>query len=331
MYRHQGRQRWYTIGTYPPLSLAEARKIAKRKLADVQKGGDPATEAIEERKALEGRDTFAWLAGLYLEKHARPFKRASSVREDERNISRELLPLWGSRKATDISRADVITLIEDVAERPAKVQANRVLALISKIFNFGIQRDLVQNNPAHKVAKPGSEHERERTLKPEELRAVWNALAAEPRHFEIMFKLSLLTGQRPGEVRGMTWPEIDLKGGWWTIPRERTKNKMTHQVPLTDEVRVLLESMRAHNPASDSYLWVAGVTLPLSSPRKALRRITERCGASFTVHDLRRTVATGLGELGCNRTVIAKVLNHSERGVTRIMIGIPTTAKSWKR
>jgi integrase len=275
MYRHQGRQRWYTIGTYPPLSLAEARKIAKRKLADVQKGGDPATEAIEERKALEGRDTFAWLAGLYLEKHARPFKRASSVREDERNISRELLPLWGSRKATDISRADVITLIEDVAERPAKVQANRVLALISKIFNFGIQRDLVQNNPAHKVAKPGSEHERERTLKPEELRAVWNALAAEPRHFEIMFKLSLLTGQRPGEVRGMTWPEIDLKGGWWTIPRERTKNKMTHRVPLTDEVRVLLESMRAHNPASDSYLWVAGVTLPY-------RVRARHCGGSLS-------------------------------------------------
>ena len=106
-----------TIGTYPPLSLAEARKIAKRKLADVQRGSDPAAEAIEERRQAEGQDTFAWLAETYLEKHARAKKRPRSVKEDERNIQRELLSAWGERKASDISRKDVIALIDRIAER----------------------------------------------------------------------------------------------------------------------------------------------------------------------------------------------------------------------
>lgn len=317
MYRYQGRQRWYTIGTYPPLSLADARQIAKDKLADVQKGKDPAAQAIEERKAIEGRDTFAWLADLYLEKHAREFKKPSSVREDERNIGKELLPLWGTCKAADISRAEVISLVEGIAARPAKIHANRVLALISKIFNFGIQRDLVQNNPAYKVAKPGMEHERERTLDSDEVRAVWEALQAEPKHFQVMFKLMLLTGQRRSEVRLMAWREVDLKAGWWTIPGERTKNKRAHRVPLAGEVRRLLESM--YREGAVDYVFVGRFgDGPLSSPQKALNRIVERSGVGFTVHDLRRTLATGLGELGFGRTVIAKVLNHSEPGVTRI-------------
>jgi integrase len=317
MYRYQGHQRWYTIGTYPPLSLADARQIAKDKLADVQKGSDPAAQAVEERKAIEGSDTFAWLADLYLEKHAREFKKPSSVKEDERNIGKELLPLWGNRKATDITRADVISLIEGIAARPAKIHANRVLALVSKIFNFGIQRDLAQNNPAYKVAKPGMERERERTLNSNEIIAVWGAIEAEPRHFEVMFKLMLLSGQRRSEVRLMAWQEIDLKAGWWTIPSERTKNKKTHRIPLTQEVRALLESMCTDTVGDCVFVGRFGDG-PLSSPQKALTRIVERSGVKFRIHDLRRTLATGLGELGFGRTIIAKVLNHSEPGVTRI-------------
>jgi integrase len=318
MYRHKGRQRWYTIGTYPPLSLADARQITKDKLADVQKGVDPAERGKEERRAAAGLDSFAHLAETYLVKHAREHKKPSSIREDERNIAKELLPIWGSRKATEITKADVISLIEDIAERPARIHANRILALISKMFNFGIQRDLVQSNPAHKVPKPGKERERERTLNDDELLAVWGAIAAEPRHFQVMFKVMLLTGQRRSEVRLMQWSELEMKAGWWTIPGARTKNKRTHRVPLTNEVRALLESMRSDGAAGE-YVFVGRFgDGPLSSPQKALKRIVERSGVNFTVHDLRRTLATGLGELGFGRTVIAKVLNHSEPGVTRI-------------
>ena len=196
--------------------------------------------------------------------------------------------------------------------------ANRVQALISKIYNFGMQRDLVQSNPAHKVAKPGTESERERALNSDELAAVWRALEAEPQHLQVMFKLMLLTGQRPSEVRMLPWKEIDFQTGWWTIPGSRAKNKKTHRVPLTPEVRRLLESMRGADAGEFVFSGRSGKG-PIWSPQKSLRRITERAVVTkFTIHDLRRTVTSGFGELGISRTVMQKVLNHTDPSVTRI-------------
>jgi integrase len=219
---------------------------------------------------------------------------------------------------SEITRPEVILLLQRIADRPAKIMSNRVHALISKIFNFGIQRGLAEQNPAHLVAKVGKERERERTLSADEICAVWSVLESEPRPFQVMFKLSLLTGQRPSEVREMPLSELDLKAGWWTIPGVRTKNHKTHRVPLTDEVRALLESMSTGSEASEFVFAGRFGTGPLSSTRKPLRRIVARSGVKFTVHDLRRTVGTGLAELGFDRGVRDKVLNHTEPGVDRI-------------
>jgi integrase len=292
------------------MSLADARELAKEKLADVQKGGDP---TIEKRRALAA-DTFEALANRYLDEHARRHKKERSIKEDERNIRRELLPIWRNRKAREIARRDVIALVDGIAARGAEIHANRVLALISKIFNFGIAKDIVETSPAHRVPKPGKERHRDRVLNHEEVRAVWEAIEDERPITRGLFKLLLLTGQRRNEVCGMRWPEIDLDAGWWVIPGHRTKNGLAHRVPLVGETLRILQGAAQNGKGSDYVFRGRQHGKPLASPQKALARIAKRSQVDFRVHDLRRTLGTGLAGLGVDRTTIKKVLNHSEQG-----------------
>jgi integrase len=129
-------------------------------------------------------------------------KRARSAHEDEKNIQRELLPAWGNMKANNIRRRDVIALVDGIASR-APIQANRVLAVISTIFNFAIAKEIVEVNPAFRVPKPSSERARERFLDDQEIRAVWKAIEQEGSQNAAMFKLLLLSGQRRDEVMAM--------------------------------------------------------------------------------------------------------------------------------
>jgi integrase len=314
VYRLSGKQRWLTLGTVPPMSLADARKQAKDALADVQKGVDPAAD----KQASRAADTFQALAARYLKEWAHEMKKPGSVREDERNINKDLLPAWGTRKANEIQRRDVIALVDSIAARGAKIHANRVLALISKIFNFGFSKEIVDTNPARLVMKPGKEHRRDRKLVPAEIRAVWESIETEATDTKDLFQLLLLTGQRPGEVRGMPWSEVDLESGWWTIPAERTKSKVEQRLPL---VGVVLEILRHRSSMRDSEYVFSGrfKDEPLASHQKQFARIIERSKVDFQARDLRRTLATNLAELGVERMTIKKILNHSEgKDVTAI-------------
>ena len=296
------------------MSLVDARKQAKDALADVQKGIDPAAEKQSARAA----DTFGALAARYLKEWAHEMKKPRSVKEDERNIKKDLLPLWGTRKANEIQRRDVIALVDGIAARGAKVHANRVLALVSKIFNFGFDKEVVDTNPARLVKKPGKEHRRDRKLLPAEIRAVCESIETEPPDTKDLFQLLLLTGQRPGEVRGMTWSEVDLEVGWWTIPAERTKSKVEQRLPL---VGIVLEILRRRFSTHDSEYVFPGRFKDdsLASHQKQFARIIERSKVNFQARDLRRTLATNLAELGVERMTIKKILNHSEgKDVTAI-------------
>ena len=310
------------IGTYPPLSLADARDLAKLELAKAQKGDDPAAEKqaakAEAAKAAEARGmTFGELAELYLERHAKVHKR--SWHSDELNIRRELLPSWGSRKAADITRAEVIALLDAIKDRGAGIMANRMQPLISKIYNWGIDEAKagLQVNPALRVAPRVPKNDRERVLTPAELRTFWRALDGEGMVGEV-FRVLLLTGQRVGEVRGMRWDEIDLDTGWWTIPGSRTKNKKLHRVPLVGEA---LGIVRARGENREGELVFPsprnGGRRPVAQLNRPFARIAGE-GADFTPHDFRRTVSTGMAELGVDDKVIEKVLNHSDGSVAGI-------------
>ena len=311
-YKVRGRSRWLTLGTYPLVPLTDARSKAKEALATVVQGADPVGERRAEREA----PTFEDLAREYMERHAQPKKR--SWKADERMLQKYVPVSWRAMPAQTITRRQVRDLLDTIAGR-APIQANRVLALLRKVWNFGIKRDLVETNPCALLDRPAPEHQRDRVLTADELRAVWKTFEGEDEQTAALFKLYLLTAQRGGELRAMEWSELDLDAGSWVIPAEKAKNKLAHRVPLSPPAVTLLRDLRERANGSP---WV----FPSRSEsghhevlHKATERVRERSGVDFVPHDLRRTVATFLtSELGVSRLVVSKLLNHVEPGVTKV-------------
>src|SRR5262249_2987859 len=127
------------------------------------------------------------------------------------------------------------------------VQANRVLAVVRKIYRWALEHDLVETSPCFGLSAPGEEHQRDRVLNEEELRRVWKAIEAEDLLMAVMFKLRLLTVQGGGEIAAMEWREVDSEKAWWTIPAEKAKNGLAHRVPLTPAAVRLLARVRQKN------------------------------------------------------------------------------------
>jgi integrase len=310
----KGRLEWYKVGTYPPLSLAEARDKAKDALAAVQKGDNPAEEKREARDA----DTFAVLAARYLAEHARRWKKSAA--EDERNIRHDLLPAWGNRRVHEITRRDVTSLLENIVSRGAPIMANRVLALVSKIFAFGFDKGITETNPAYRVKRPAPERRRDRVLSQEEITKVWPAFDAESLTPRAILKLLILTGQRSGEVAGMRWAEVNLSSGWWEIPGERTKNGLVQRVPLVGEVFRILRELEGDRQTDVPDYVFPGRTgkAPYTALQRVQERVIKKSGVNFRPHDLRRTFSTHLHEIGVPGEHVEKLLNHVNGGVAGI-------------
>jgi integrase len=310
VYRHEGRLRWYKIGSYPRMRLADARSMARGKLSEVEKGIDVAADKQEQRGAV----TFAALAERYLAEHAAVKKKRNSAQGDKNILNHDLLPAWRARKAADIKPRDVIELIDGIARRGAKIQANRTLALVSRIYSFGRNKQIVENNPA--CEKPGVEQSRDRVLSAGEIRALWNALDKEKYEVRALFKLGLLTGQRLGEISGMRWTEIE--GDWWIVPAERVKNKLAHRVPLGSVAKDILEELRKSVPAGFEFVF-SGLPqkgAPFHSTKERIRTAAEI--EDFTYHDLRRSAASHMASIGVDRLTIKKILNHVETAITAV-------------
>lgn len=316
-YKIRGRSRWFTLGTYPVLSLADARKKAKEALAKVVQGQDPATERREANEAI----TFGELKDQYIEKHAKSKMR--SWREEERMLKKYPPASWRDVAAKDLRRRDIRELVERIAAEGAPIMANRVRSCLHRVFNFGIRRELVEVNPCSMIERPGKETSRDRVLSADELRAVWNALDEEDAVNAALFKLFLYTAQRGYELRTMRWEDLDLDAAWWTIPAERAKNGKAHRVPLAPPVvAILREREDAASEAEERSPFV------FASPRakdghrttitKAARRLREASSVDFIPHDIRRTVASHLASVGVQRLTISKLLNHAERGITAV-------------
>lgn len=309
-YRVAGRRRRVALGTYPTLTLADARRCAQQVLGEVASGKDPGQVRQDARDA----GTFGDLAQLYLDKHARAKKR--SWRQDRRIIDNELVPVWKTTGAREIRRRDVRELLEAIAERPAPIMANRVLALVRKIFNFGVAREVVEFNPCAQLERPGSERQRHRVLSDDEIRTLWTGLNGEQPEMAAAFRLRLVTAQRGGEVFDMRWGDVDLDARWWTIPGSDTKNGLPHRVPLSELAVDILtaERRRVSTDVPEPPYVLVG-----ARGKRQRSEASARLGLrDFRGHDLRRTAASRMASAGVPRLVIGKVLNHAERGVTAV-------------
>ena len=302
----------YTLNpNYPYVSLGEARDQARALLVEIRKGSDPAEGRKTEKKA----PTFREVAEEFLEKHA---KKCRKYAEFIRALEKDVLPSWGDRKAKDIRKRDVIDLLDAIADRPAPIQANRTLALVRKVFNWAISRDILEFNPCAQVKPISEENERERVLDDAEILRAWKAFDALDSSVGSIFKLMLLTAQRGGEVRKMRWGDIDLTGAWWTIPAEVAKNARTHRVSLSSPALELLKEIRQlHTDPCWVFPSPTRQGQPISEIQKAFQRARLSSGLDdFVAHDLRRAASTGMRRLGVSQEDLSKVLNHSRKNVT---------------
>jgi integrase len=321
-YRHEGRARFLTLGEYPRMTLADAHKAHAEAMKNLEQGIDPGAVTVAERKENREAPTVAALAEEYMEKWAKPRKR--SWREDGRILKKDVIPEWGRRKAQEITRRDVIRLLDGIVGRGAGIMANRTLAAIRKMFNFAVSRDIVTVSPCLAVRSPAPEQQRDRVLTTDEIRALWHALEGAKMMAEgtkLALKLQLVTAQRKAEIVSARWDEIDLTDKWWTIPPEKAKNKMTHRVPLSPLALELLQAAKNitgnspwifPSPQTDRHITPEAVDHALRRPS------LENIGFTFVPHDLRRTAASLMTGMGISRLVVSKLLNHVERGVTAV-------------
>ena len=310
-----------TLGEYPALSLSEACHLASRYRNEAWEGKDPATER---RKAKEA-PTFESLALLWLERHAKVKKR--SWAEDERMMRTNLLPALGAKKPESIAKSDVVATIHKIMDRGACYQANRNLALLRTIFNWAMDHDFVETNPALRIPRPAEEIERARSLAEPEIRQFSpRSPASMYRPVQIALELALLTGARISEILEARKSEFDLTQSLWTIPGRRplprakkpeggTKNKLDHVLPLGDLTRARIEEAFVFSKDSEwlfpSPKGASCEPVGEKAASRAWRRVRGVLGLDDVhVHDFRRTYGTVAASLGYNDFEVGLCLNH---------------------
>jgi integrase len=327
--RHSdGKSRKCTLDGFP--SLGVAHKLAQEALDKVAAGGDPAAD--KKNKTDEGGGAIDGMFREFLTKHVRR-RDGTPIRLSTKNETARLLGLrrgpdanwietgngvlarWKGRAVATIKRQDVLDLLDELVER-GPVMANRTLSALKTAFSWKMKRDeALLRSPCEGVDDPAAETTRDRVLSDAELAALWRAADADGFPFGPMVKLLILTGCRRDEVRKAPWAEFDLEKRLWLIPGQRVKNGRDHAVPLSDSAMAVLEVLP--RVRGGNLLFTTTGATSISGIAAAKERLhaamTRELGAEpprWTLHDIRRTVVTGLQALGFPMEVTEAVVNH---------------------
>jgi integrase len=330
-YRVGGKSVMETIATFAELpSLKDAKTRAMRSKLAARDGENPiaekrvARQAHQKHKSLTFADAFDRYVREYCNRNLRP----STLKETERMFAHDIAPTLGKRPLTEITRRDIERLMEHKAstrDRPrigrtggSGIMANRNLAKLNTFFAWCVRKELLTVNPAASVDRLVKEIARDRILEDEEILAFWHATETLGYPYAPMFKLLLLTGQRRGEVAGMRWAEINREKRLWTIPRERSKNDKAHFVHLSPLALQIIEAV----PNTGDALFGTPNNFNLVKQRLDAEMI-ERHGSAiehWTLHDLRRTAASGMAQLNIPPHVVDKILNHTSSNLRGIAL-----------
>jgi integrase len=296
--RTDGRLRRVTIGTYPAISLAEAREEARKIISKAQLG-------VLDEPARGAKQSLGELAPLFIQLYARPKNR--DWKETERVLGK--FAALFSKDINAIRRPDVVRVLDGIIAHGTPYRANRALAALKKLMSWALDRGIIEINPIAGLKPPHKEQARDRVLSDPELARLLNVTDAEGYPFGDMFKMLVMTGQRRGEVTGMRWSEIDWERRTWTIPSFRSKNQQSHEVPLPEPVLQLLRSLPRF--LSSEYVFTTTGKTSISGFSRAKRRVYVAVATTdWRTHDLRRTAASGMARLGVPPHVVEKVLNH---------------------
>ena len=311
--RHNGSRRM-TIGRYGVLSPERARQAAKKLLASVQEGADPASD----RSAARTAPTVAELADQYMERHARPKKRARSAQSDASNLRLHALPALGKKVVTEVTRAEITDLHHSMRDTPGA--ANRVLALLSKMFNlaekWGLRPD--GTNPCRHVDRY-AESKMERFLSDAELARLGKTMAeAERTQTESAsvisaIRLLIFTGARLGEILDLTWEQVDFQGNCLRLRESKSGPKLIYLNPPA------LEVLQALERREDSDFVIPGrlAGRKLAPPQRAWHRIRARAGLEgVRLHDLRHSFASVGAARGLSLPMLGALLGHTQSATT---------------
>ncbi|MDC0114006.1 integrase arm-type DNA-binding domain-containing protein [Planktomarina temperata] len=321
-YRFLTKTKKMTLGRWPLMGLVDARAAASEALAKRELGVDPVTakkqaEAMRYDTQITEHDSFRSLMEVYSKRHLAKLKSGRVVR---RELERHAMKLWGDNDIRDISKRDVIDLLDTIAETGRIPTANRLRSYLAHFFRWCEDRDVISNSPMLGLKPVGREKSRERVLNDDELRWFWLACIELGFPWGFLGQILLLTGQRLGEVGGITCDEI--QGEMWTMAGGRTKNGRSHDVPLSSVAMNLLTKIQDFENPSQLLFTTTGYT-PLSGFHKGRNHIAQRmCEIAsremgvevdvphWTFHDLRRTAATGMARIGVPVRVTEAILNH---------------------
>jgi len=332
----------HTIGSYPMLSLKDARSAATELRAEIERGGDPhGAKIVARRRATEVDDSFdavtrryiadlrfrrkrswEWYARLLgLAPNGSPetlaiIRDGSADRRGHRRCS--LVDRWGARRISDITDTDIIHALDQISGH-APIAANRLHAVLSSLFGWAKGKRLVTANPCADLGRPAEERSRDRVLDDKELCKVWLAAGELGHPHTGIVRLLILTGQRRNEIAHLRWNEIDLEDRALHVPAARTKNARAHDVPLSAQALAIIAGL-PRLVGADHVFTVR--RKPLANFSHMKERLDEACGVTdWTLHDLRRTVASGLQRLGVRLEVTDAGLNHSG-GSTAGIVGV---------
>ncbi|MSQ84996.1 MAG: site-specific integrase [Myxococcales bacterium] len=320
-FRHGGKKRRMTLGSYPEMTVAGAHAAHGAAMLKLERGKDPAVKPTpkaaptpqSEARASPATFTVKKLCTAYMNLHA---AKKKSGAEDLRMISVEILPAFGNRSASAITRVEIIALLAKKA-LTAPISANRLKSLIHMIYEFGVYEGLLKVNPCLGLKMPAKEHPRDRVLSASEIQQFWGRLETAPiapatRH---ALKLLLITGQRTDMVRTMQWSEVNIADRLWTVPASKMKNDTVHRVhlsPMALDVLAAMSNTGVHVFPGDK----AGKPFTETVTSTAVRRNLAHFGVGqWTPHDLRRTVASQMAELRVLPVAIECVLAHLDRTV----------------
>ena len=324
--RPDGRSAKLTIGSAADYSLAAARAAAAAARDRVDQGADPAARR-QVRVATAG-DSVASHVAQFLAKYVAQHNRKSTEKGSEYTFNNIVLPAWRGRSVQDIRRRDVIELVENTVVDRGPFAAKKLVRTLSKFFGWLLTRDVVEASPCPGVSAvlPRQPKPRERTLSDTELAALLKAAATDDPSDRAVWVLAL-TGARRTEVGGMRRTELDPEMRTWTIPAERSKNHRAHVVPLSTQAWEIID-LRPRIDGCDLVFTTLG-RHPINGWDKAKKRLSKKAGLveeSWRIHDLRRTVASGLQrkQFKVRTEVIERALNHRS-GTFRGVIGIYQT------
>lgn len=310
-YRVAGQERRLTIGSFPSWSVIAARTEARRLRVRIDQGDDPLAEREAERTAPTVRE----LAQRYIEEWL-PKKRLGSQRDDRAMLRSWILPALGNKKAASIRPADIEALHGKVTRNGGPIRANRVVALLSKMFSLAVRWEYVEHNPCRGAVERNAETRRKRYLSAAEIARLSEALVACPSQPAAnAIRLLLLTGARKTEVLAATWDQFDLEAGTWSKPAASTKQKTDHHVPLSAPALQLLAEIKA--TARSEYLFPGRDSLRHLDIKTSWEWVRDAAGfEDVRLHDLRHSFASILVSAGASLPLIGALLGHSNPATT---------------